>query len=255
MRTPLLLIVASLSAVRSDIVLKVVSPVDLDTFPSAAYTAVVNTFASAPCTILSMQPDTITGFEAKRTYFPNITGVYSFQLIHITRVTTLVPTTDSSTTTQRLQLQLAPACATAGVGQIAIDMVSNPSQVDWLSDLPPSVVISLAIGWMGTTILCGAGWLIFYFCCCKRQQQQNEEHTEEEKVPAAIVLQPGPPPNGIMPPQTTKTNALIMPIMRLPDALAKTAGQCDPYAAPEGSAGPCAIRLASLCKHPAPKRP
>ena len=244
----LLLLAIASATVQSDLVLKAVAPVDVDSFPSSAYTAVLNTFASAPSSILSIQPDTITGSEAKQTYFPNITGVYSFQLIHITRVSALIPTADASTTANRLQLQLASACAASGVGPIAIDTVSSPSQGNWLADLPPSVIISLAIGWAATILMCAAGWIIFYLCCCKRQR-------EEKEIPSAIVhpnelIQQNPPPNGlIQPPQKPPFT------MRLPNALERSAYQFDPYAAPESSAGPCAIRLASLCKHPAPKRP
>ena len=261
----LLLLAIALATVRSDLVLQAVAPVDVDSFPSAAYTAVLNTFASAPCSILSIQPDTITGSEAKQTYFPNITGVYSFQLIHVTRVSALVPTADASITANRLQLHLVSACAASGVGMIAIDTVSSPSQGSWLSDLPPSVIISLAIGWVATIILCAAGWIIFYLCCCKGQGK------EEKEIPSAIVTpdeQQHPPPNGLI----QKPSATAMPneqqhpngpiqqppqkiTMRLPDSLAGSAYRFDPYAAPESLAGPCAIRLASLCKHPTPTRP
>ena len=218
----------------SDIVLKTVSPADFDSFPSAAYLSTLNTFSSSPSSILSIQPDTITGLEARRTYFPNITGIYSFQLLHITRVSAMVPTNDNSITMARLQRDLSSACVAAGIGIVAIDTASDPPQGNWLTNLPPSVIITLAAGWAFTALACGGGWLIFCMCC----RAKDEETLTVSETPTAQILQPTAPPP-----------------MRLPDELIQSAYRCDQYVTPENSGGPCAIRLVSLYKHPTPTRP
>ena len=208
----------------SDIVLKTVSPADFDSFPSAAYLSTLNTFSSSPSSILSIQPDTITGLEARRTYFPNITGIYSFQLLHITRVSAMVPTNDNSVTMARLQRDLPSACVAA----------LSLRQGNWLTNLPPSVIITLAAGWAFTALACGGGWLIFCMCC----RAKDEETPTVSETPTAQILQPTAPP-----------------LMRLPDELIQSADRCDQYVTPEKSGGPCAIRLVSLYKHPTPTRP
>ncbi len=247
-----MVVALTLSAARADVLLKAVAPVDSNSFPTPTYASVLNGFGSGACSILSVQPDAITGLEARRNYFPDITNIYSFQLLHITRVSALIPTSDNAGTMQRLRQELAQACAAAGVGVVAIDTVGDPPARDWLASLPTSVTIALAIGWAFTATACGVGWII-YMCCCGKPKPPI---VPAANIPTAVPKQP------VVTPPTAPPKSLIAPtappivVMRLPSELsARSAYQSDPCAAPAHPSGPCAIRLASWSERPNPPRP
>lgn len=241
----MLLFVLFLPTVASDIVLKCVAPVDPASFRSDVFASVLSTFGSSAASILSIQPDTITGLEARHTYFPNITNVYTFQLLHITRVTALVPTADNAATMSQIVSSLAQVCTAMGVGTIAIDTTPSPrafSVLDWLSGLPASVVITLIVGWILTALSCGACWLVL-FCCGKKK-------STEQKQPSIVLNPPPINPSSTNPPPF---NPLFT--MRLPGEFSKSVNQSDQYARPATFSGLCEVRLESSSLRPTSTRP
>ena len=126
-----------------------------DAFPVGVYRQILSSFG--PTTILSVQPDTMTGAEALRNYFPNRTDVFRFQLLHVTRVQASV----AVNTTLPLAALLPALCAQLGP-MVVVPPGDSPAAFDWLALFPP-IVAPLALGaWILTVLSCGACWLVVW---------------------------------------------------------------------------------------------
>ena len=164
----------------SDVVLSAVFLLDPSNFSPPVYESVIKSLlgGSKTATVTSVQPDILTGLEAKQHYFPNDISIYTFQLIHITRVMTSISCSvdELIVPNSSFSISLPMECARAGMGLMAIDSVTNADTstvwknfVNWLVTLPPFLA-PLAIGlWILSMISCGVCWLVY--CCCKNRRE------------------------------------------------------------------------------------
>ena len=215
---------------------------DPATFNSAAYTGVLNELmhGQGTATVSSVQPDIITGGQARGLYFPNVTSVYLFQLVHITRVQASVATAADAQMTALLTSSLPSACLSAGVGIMGIDPAPSAPAVNWLLNLPP-LVAPIAVGvWLLTVVSCAVCWLVF--CACRKKKKRP--------VAPPFVA---PAPSAPEAPMTMSSE--MEAIMRQPFERVRCAGQSDPYETPQTWSGPAAVRLASWPGGPALRPP
>jgi hypothetical protein len=220
-----------------DLTLNTVVLADPSLFSTALYERVLSAYGNA--TVVSIQADLITGTEARRSYFPNRSTIYAFQLLHITRVQATVQTRNDTLTTTLLHASLPAACQAAGVGAVAIDSVvlATPalldSMMEWIASLPPATVIVLTAGWLLTAISCSVCWL-FYCCCAPRRTEAIPTAEVVVAHPTAPIVAAAvpPPPAPAMPATVLRWAEGGTPAIRLPLALTPmlSANQYDPYA-------------------------
>ena len=230
---------------------------DPTTFSSLGYQNILNTLLVKPgsASVTSVQPDILTGLEARRDYFPNITSLYAFQLVHVTRVQADISSADDAQTLSNFQTSLASSCLQAGLGIMAIDSTTSPTSPVWLLSLPPLVAPIVLGVWILTMISCSVCWLV-YFLCAKKQSVIVSDDGTMTAVPAALPVglpdyAPSAPP--LLDPSIMQHAPSAPPLpdsmasfMRMPFELARSANQFDPYARPtQFSRGPAAVRLAS----------
>jgi hypothetical protein len=200
--------------VFSDLVVDVVC-VAPSVFPVSAYDSILqrisgNTLKAAT----TFRSDSITGAEALRLYFPNNTSIVRFQLLHITRVHSVLPTLsagDYVTTVHRLQTELINVTAVY-VGMCGIDKIvdtDNPtissvvSSKEWFDGLPALLGPVALIGWILTLVAFGLCWV--YYCCVNRSvipvAESVEPHIQvvSNSIPAAVVVQDQVKPPVLLP--------------------------------------------------------
>ena len=215
------LIYIFLPPLLADVLLNAVFLLDPSTFSASVFESVVTSLIGqdASTTIVSVQPDIITGLEARRTYFPGDKSIYTFQLIHITRVQASISAGGNHTVAMdMLNASLPSACLRAGIGLMAIDSIATgdaPTSgwtqlANQLLNLPP-LVAPLALGaWFLSMLSCGICWIVY--CCCKRPAEAvpvahviaQEEvvpsvHEEPEHLPVENH-EPSAPPAHLLPP-------------------------------------------------------
>jgi hypothetical protein len=142
---PLLLLLLPCAAADFDAVFLVPS----DAFPVSVYRGILATFGEP--TIVSVVPDTMTGAEARRLYFPDRDDIFRFQLLHVTRVRASVAAANSTD----MAAALPPLCRRA-LGSMAV-VAAAPAPARDLLDLIPPVVAPIAVGaWLLPVAACGA---------------------------------------------------------------------------------------------------
>ena len=242
-----------LTSAGSDIILNSVILLDPSFFSTVRFENVLSAFSDS-VTVLSVQPDVITGSVARRSYFPNNTDIFFFQLVHITRVKVLIGTKNNTFTAGRLYSSLGPACLNAGVGFVAIDSntaaTSSNVVLDWISNIPPSAMIIIIVGWVLTASSCAFCWLLY--CCCKSRR---------DTVPVAVIEAPSAPVFHTAVPQEDNTavsfnQTRFSSVMRLPAEMTQrqSSGQYGQYAAQTSFEGPSAMHLGSWHSGPASAR-
>jgi hypothetical protein len=206
------------SAVSSDLTVDVLCLSGPSAFPVAAYDAVVQRIANgtlaAPST---MRADSITGAEAMQRYFAGGDVVLRrFELVHVTRVRTVVLSggDDMSPALGRLQIDLIRTTASSGVGVCGIDGIvdsaasgaSQSSDQQWFLNMPALVAPVALIGWIATLCSCCVCWVCV--CCLEDksvrtvQQAVLVEKPPEPADPAQNVPIESPnkkPPNAAKP--------------------------------------------------------
>ena len=197
------------SAVSSDLTIDVLCLSNPSVFPVAAYDAIVQRIANstlvAPSTTRS---DSITGAEAMQRYFVGANVVLRrFELVHVTRVQTVVVGGDSmGSALSRLRMDLMRSTASSGVGVCGIDGIVDSattsvasSDSQWFLNMPALVAPVALIGWIATLLSCCACWVCV--CCLEdksvRTVQQAvtvEKPPEPQRDPAqGVPLVPASP--------------------------------------------------------------
>ena len=171
-----ILLLLPLLCINGQMVIDVVFVLDSSVFPTSTYDAILqkisNGTLSSPTTLRS---DFITGAEARQLYFPNSTVIRRFQLLHITRVHSVLATTLAA---NRLRAALIGATA-APIGECGIDVVADtPLQSPWYLSMPALVAPVALIGWIITLLSCAVCWM----CVCYT----------DKVVPVAVLVETPP---------------------------------------------------------------
>ena len=203
------------NCIACDVVVNAVCVASPSAFPLATYDTLLQQIAGARLSSATvLVSDLITGASARSLYFPNDTSIVRFQLLHITRVNSVLAADGKDSAAIELVLKAGLTNAAAKhVGVCAIDSASDPSvggvvpaQPSFLMDLPGSVALVALIGWFVTLLFFGGCWL--YYTC----------FASNPPVELAVVAAPSALPSGIpaytlVPSVTVEKTELLPPIL------------------------------------------
>ena len=157
--------------VSCDVAVDIMCVVPLSDFPLTMYESIVREISNsnfASPTIV--RADLITGAVARDKYFPDSGDIFRFQLLHITRVHSLLQLNgqDPALIIRALRSGLTNAISSK-VGMCGIDDISDvtsgsstiSSDRSWFMDMPALVAPVALIGWIVTSVICGGCW--FYY--------------------------------------------------------------------------------------------
>ena len=196
------------SLISCDVVIHMMCVVPVAEFQLANYELAVREISS--CSLASptvVRADLVTGAAIIDKYFPGSSSILRFQLLHVTRVHSLLRLDGRAPAVVVRALRDGLTNATSSsVGMCGIDDVSEdtsvvaPAASSWSMGLPALVAPVALIGWIITSCLCGSCWL-YYYCVLSYTAETGPVPLAEVvhsalPLPSAPVQQPKIDPTG-----------------------------------------------------------
>ena len=194
-------------ACRADVIFTTVILMDSWGFTSDQFSKLVFCLTSASSFVLhSVESDTITGAQGKA-LFEDISGFYSFQLLHVTRVRASIQVEDEKTASVILRRSLPHEAALRSMGVMGVESVefgeAGQYWQQWFTttylELPSFAAQYLILGWV-LTVLGFMTCVACYCCCCVKPPctatipQQPPSHVVTGVPWPAIDPHQRPPP-------------------------------------------------------------
>lgn len=173
--------------ISCDVVVDIMCVIPLSDFPLTKYDSIVRQISKSDfASPTAVRVDLITGAAARDKYFPGSGDILRFQLLHITRVHSMLQLNgqDPALIIGALRGKLMDAMS-SNVGMCGIDDISdstsgsstNSSDRSWFMDMPALVAPVALIGWIVTSLICGGCWFYYVF------------YASPNEVPLAAVVQ------------------------------------------------------------------
>ena len=214
------------SAVYGDVIIDIVCLLDSSAFPTATYDSILK--KSINCTLVTptmTRADLVTGAEAKQRYFPDSTVFRRFELLHVTRVRSVlqISTNGVVVPTNSFGAGLIKAIS-RDIGACGIDSISDSSittasqdDMQWILNMPVLVAPIALAGWVITVVSCSVCW--FCVCCTTDTKIATVADTSTTATPDPVVvgIVAAPPlTKPVKANQTPSTKAIKQPITNGP---------------------------------------
>ena len=200
------------SAVHSDVAVDIVCLLDPSIFPVTVYDKIIERITNSTLGArTTSRADLITGAEAKQSLFSDSTVFRRFELLHVTRVhsVVLVSVNGGGDVINKLKSELIKSiaesvgiCGVESMVDYSVSTTATNDNMQWITNLPVLVAPIALIGWIITLVSC----LICWFCVCCTTDSKIATVTETGDVnpvarepDVAIVAGPVLPPPSVVP--------------------------------------------------------
>ena len=205
------------SAVHSDVAVDIVCLLDPSIFPVTVYDKIIERITNSTLGArTTSRADLITGAEAKQSLFSDSTVFRRFELLHVTRVhsVVLVSVNGGGDVINKLKSELIKSiaesvgiCGVESMVDYSVSTTATNDNMQWITNLPVLVAPIALVGWIITLVSC----LICWFCVCCTTDSKIATVAEigaSEPVVAVVAGPALPPPSVSLPgPIKAKTTA------------------------------------------------
>lgn len=203
------------SAVHSDVAVDIVCLLDPSIFPVAVYDKIIERITNSTLGArTTSRADLITGVEAKQSLFSDSTVFRRFELLHVTRVhsVVLVSVNGGGDVINKLKSELIKSiaesvgiCGVESMVDYSVSTTATNDNMQWITNLPVLVAPIALVGWIITLVSC----LICWFCVCCTTDSKIATVAEIGAVGAsepvvAVVAGPALPPPSVPLPDPIK---------------------------------------------------
>ena len=204
------------SAVHSDVAVDIVCLLDPSIFPVTVYDKIIERITNSTLGArTTSRADLITGAEAKQSLFSDSTVFRRFELLHVTRVhsVVLVSVNGGADVINKLKSELIKSiaesvgiCGVESMVDYSVSTTTANDNMQWITNLPVLVAPIALVGWIITLVSC----LICWFCVCCTTDSKIATVAEigavgESEPVVAVVAGPAlPPPPSVSLPDSIK---------------------------------------------------